>query len=118
MRVAVMLNLTTPTDQQNPHHWAATLGAHSFIGAMLWALLVHTGWPIASGVFVCVVYFFWWEVAVQKQAGANLDAIIDTWAVAMGVWFAYAVWYHDLLSANIASGGWLAVAGVGVWRRL
>lgn len=113
-----MLDLTTPTDHQDPYQWAVVLWAHCVVGIIL---LVLSAW-LTGAVWLCaaivtVGYWLFWEMHVQKQSRANLDAAIDAFGVASGVLI---VCY--LLQARIDLAAWaclslLLVTGIGVWRR-
>ena len=99
--------MQTPEAQSDPHHWAATLLAHAWLGlaaalVLPWSLVV-TGYAA-------------WEAVQWRRYGAGLaDCLLDWCAVAMGVAVAVLLLAgHDVAAAAL---GAVLVAGIGMWVR-
>lgn len=99
--------MQTPDAQADPHHWAATLLAHAWLG--LAAALVLPAW-------VVLLAYAAWEAVQWRRYGAEVwDCLLDWSAVALGVSVAVALSLgHDAVAAGL---GVVGVAAVGMWVR-
>lgn len=99
--------LTTPDSQADPHHWAATLLAHAWLG--LAAALVLPAWSV-------LLAYAAWEGIQWRRYGADVwDCVLDWCAVVLGVAVAVLlVAGHDAAAAAI---GAVLAAGIGMWVR-
>lgn len=99
-------DLSTPESQDNPHHWAATLLAHSFLGAGLYL--------VSGSVALAVIIYVAWELC---QRGPFWDSVLDIVGFTAGVaLFSYAVAGEQIAAAGCFSVV-LAVAAVGWLKR-
>lgn len=104
-----------PDDPRDPAEWAAVFAGHCFLGLALAAAAVWAGLPPWAAP---LGYLVLWEGLVQRFGAGLRDALVDTWAVALGagcIWFA---WERTApaLAACIALAG--ASTAVGIWRRM
>ena len=99
--------MQTPEAQSDPHHWAATLLAHAWLG--LAAALILPAWAV-------LLAYAAWEAVQWRRYGAGLaDCLLDWCAVALGVAVAVLlVAGHDAVAAAI---GTVLAAGIGMWVR-
>lgn len=96
--------LRAPDAQSDPHHWAATLLAHGWLG--LAAALILPWWAV-------LLAYAAWEAAQWLYYGAEpWDCLLDWCAVALGVCVAVAA-AHGLDGIGAALGV-LLVAGIGM----
>jgi hypothetical protein len=123
-----MLDLMTPDAfAGDAYGWITNQLSHAFIGLIITALvaglldLIASDWIEDRGMMAWVLvltgYAFGWEMAVQHLGGGALDAIADTFFVAMGGLIGLAAWWRKpaLLAAGFILTAGAAVAGV--WRR-
>ena len=111
-------SLLGPEAQKNPHHWAATFGAHAYLALGLWggAALLWDKW---SAVWIApLLYLIFWEglqLYLSKRVTAALvfDAILDTVAVAFGCYAAALVGRGYNLEAMWAWSASVVVMAVG-----
>lgn len=99
--------LRTPEAQADPHHWAATLLAHAWLG--LAAALILPAWA------VLLAYAAWEAVQWWRFDAGLTDCLLDWCAVALGVAVAVLlVAGHDAVAAAI---GTVLAAAIGMWVR-
>ena len=99
--------MQTPEAQADPHHWAATLLAHAWLG--LAAALVLPAWA------VLLVYAAWEGIQWRRYGADVRDCVLDWCAVALGVSVAVSLSLgHDAIAAGL---GVVGVAAAGMWVR-
>jgi len=110
--------LTTPLSEKNPERWVLRFLSHFVIGLIAWHSLIWIASPVAAVPFVAVVYFVSWEALVQRIEAGWWDALLDTWAVALGALTGLEILTGPSPPAFVG----LMVAGAatlghGIWRR-
>jgi hypothetical protein len=111
----------TPDAQADPYVWAAALLGHFVIGLVLVAALSAiinraSDWIDEPGavawVAVVGVYFIGWEAGLQHFGAGFVDALVDTFAVAVGGAVGLFAWARNGLGVT---GSILALLAV-LWR--
>lgn len=116
--------LFTPELQSDPHHWAATFLAHIYIGIGLWACagMLWSAWDAIW--YVTAIYFVAWEGAQLvysrrlkvRFAPMAWDAVLDTVAICLGCYAAYALSRDMWVHAASAWGASMIIAAIG-WNK-
>ena len=103
-----------PTSERDPAYWAAVFAGHVAVGVGLAAAAVWADLPAWAAP---ILYLTVWEIMVQRVGAGWCDALVDTWAVALGcgiIWAAWQQWAPGIATGLVA--GAVSVA-VGMWRR-
>lgn len=106
--------LFPPESEADAARWAATFAGHAALGVVIAAALAWIGAPVWAAP---VIYLAVWEIGVQRVGAGWADAVVDSWAVALGVaaiWAAWERWAPGVFAASAA--GCLSV-WLGVRRR-
>jgi hypothetical protein len=104
-----------PDNPTDPAEWAAVFAGHVAVGVGLAALAVWAGLPFWAAP---VAYLVAWEGVYQRFGAGLWDALVDTWAVALGAGIIWAAWSQ--VAPGVAAGVALASVsvGLGIWRRM
>lgn len=97
-----------PMSEEDPAYWAAAFAGHVAVGSGLAAIAVWADLPAWTAPFL---YLLVWEGIVQRLGAGGKDALVDTWAVALGAGMIWAAWEH--VAPAIA--GCIVLSGLSVW---
>ena len=97
-----------PGNPADPGQWAAVFAGHVAVGSALAAGVVWADLPVwAAPLFYLAV----WEGAIQRFGAGWKDALVDTWAVALGAGMIWAAW--ERVASGV--GACIILAGLSVW---
>ena len=103
-----------PMSEDDPAYWAAVFAGHVTVGIAMASGAAWAGLPVWAAP---ILYLAVWECMVQRVGAGWRDALVDTWAVALGcgiIWAAWQQWAPGIATGLVA--GAVSVA-VGMWRR-